>query len=565
MPEHAEPRQEHYNMLSIALAARNDNYGGAFLERMCLSLRTFGAMCSRHRLDTEVVIVEWNPPTDRPRLALVMDRIPGLQVRIITVPPGIHKMIPGADRMCMFEYVSKNVGIRHARGEHILVSNPDVILSEALIKRFATIEWQQDAFYRANRHDMTRGIDLGNSPDETLSICAANVREIYYGREAGGDFILMSKANWLMLHGHPEFTSYSDIDSYTIELAKHEGLTEITFEEPIYHQDHDRSDRVGRPQIGWLGELLGKKNEGEWGLNDMTLEETNLDKSSISILVPTRKRPTELRRMVESVRKTSQKVVEIVAYCDDDDPEQAEVCKELNIKFVVGPRIMLTDCWNKCIPLATGDIFLQGNDDMVFRTQGWDRMVEAAFAACPDHILMVHGHDVPGFGHGESFGPFPFVHRRWTEILGYFVAPFFSSDYGDAWTNNLADRIGRRRCLPFEVEHMHFSDPYKKAPLDETYKERLERHDRDNVQEIYAKMEPRRVSDAKKLADNLTDAPALNNLPIASGVVPYVYPPSVRVSAAGNPNRPKCPNCGSAAVGIAGGMRHCNQCSFRFI
>jgi hypothetical protein len=215
----------------------------------------------------------------------------------------------------------------------------------------------------------------------------------------------------------------------------------------------------------------------------------------ISVLFPTRKRPIELKRTVDSLRATATGQVDIVVYVDEDDMPSAEKARELGIECVVGPRIVVTQCWNECLRLAKGDLLMQANDDVIFRTPGWDQMVEAEFASCEDKVLMVHGSDLGG--HFEKFGPHPFVHIRWVEALGYFIPPYFSSDYGDAWVNAIANALGRRKFLPFVVEHMHFT--FKKAEIDETTRDRLERHKRDDVDRLYKELTPLRERDTQKL------------------------------------------------------------------
>lgn len=216
----------------------------------------------------------------------------------------------------------------------------------------------------------------------------------------------------------------------------------------------------------------------------------------ISILLPTRKRPAQLRRMVESARSTAIGDIEIIAYVDDDDPLTVATCDELAVKRHVAPRIgNITDCWNRIIYLATGDIFMQGNDDIVFRTKGWNVIVEREIEKFDDRIVMVHGSDEGQ--HFDRFGAHPFVHRRWYDVLGYFTPPYFSSDYGDTWINCLADAVKRRRYVPIVVEHLHFL--FKKAPVDEVTRERLERHKRDHVEAIWARKTEERERDARRL------------------------------------------------------------------
>lgn len=219
----------------------------------------------------------------------------------------------------------------------------------------------------------------------------------------------------------------------------------------------------------------------------------------ISVLIPTRKRREGLLRAIESCRATETYPTEIVAYVDEDDAQSYADINLPNVQFIIGPRIILSNCWNKCATAAKGDILMQGNDDIVFRTQSWDVMVEHAFERCADRILMVHGSD-GSQGHNSSiglFGPHPFVHRNWVDALDYFTAPYFSSDYGDSWINDLANGIGRRQFIPFVIEHLHFI--FGKAAQDETTNERLMRHSADNVSQLYQDLAPLRALDIEKL------------------------------------------------------------------
>lgn len=224
----------------------------------------------------------------------------------------------------------------------------------------------------------------------------------------------------------------------------------------------------------------------------------------ISILIPSRKRVSSLLRTMDSASKTvfNPAGIEFVVYLDEDDDPHAYSGLRLEIQqkitWVTGPRIVLSNTWNKCAERARGDIFMQGNDDIIFRTRDWDRMVQRAIERVPDRICMVHGNDGSQHPSGRGyFGTHPFVHRKWYETLGYFTAPYFSSDYGDTWTNDLANAINRRYPIPITIEHMHFW--LGKAEEDETTKDRLTRHSHDLVDQVYADLMPLRRWDVEKL------------------------------------------------------------------
>jgi hypothetical protein len=133
-------------------------------------------------------------------------------------------------------------------------------------------------------------------------------------------------------------------------------------------------------------------------------------------------------------------------------------------------------------------------DDIVFKTDGWDQQVGQLFDASDDKILLAHGNDGAW---GDRFGTHCFVHRRWINTLGYFAAPYFSSDYSDTWLNEIANSLERRVFLPFMNEHLH--PLFGKATKDSTYMEKLERHQADRMDEKYQSLASKRLEDTEKL------------------------------------------------------------------
>ncbi len=221
---------------------------------------------------------------------------------------------------------------------------------------------------------------------------------------------------------------------------------------------------------------------------------------NISLLLPTRNRPQNLRRLMQSLCETTDRdLPEIIAYLDDDDTLSPPVCEDLEIDTVVSPRgtVKLSDMWNKCYAAADpeSEIFMLAGDDMVFKTYGWDNQVVRAFEAFEDRLVLVHGDDLY---FGCMLGTHCFVHRRWIETVGYFTPPYFSAEFADTWVNHVAEFIGRRIFLPFIVEHLH-PEYGGKASMDQTHKDRIARREQDGVQEQYTNMASQRFTDAMKL------------------------------------------------------------------
>lgn len=219
----------------------------------------------------------------------------------------------------------------------------------------------------------------------------------------------------------------------------------------------------------------------------------------ISVLCPTRGRPASVDRLVDSVRATAEGRVEFVFVVDDDDPltGQARVLHEASpadLRVRVGPRATLSSLWNVAYAIARGPIVMQGGDDLVFRTPGWDRLVLEAFER-EGAIQLVFGDD--GGPNGRHFATHGFLHWHWTETLGQVTPPYFSSDFGDTWLNDLADRLGCKRFVPILTEHWH--PVHGKGTWDRTHQERLARHAADQPQVRYAQLEPERQAQAERL------------------------------------------------------------------
>lgn len=227
----------------------------------------------------------------------------------------------------------------------------------------------------------------------------------------------------------------------------------------------------------------------------------------ISLLVPSRDRPDRLAEMWRSAESTAARPddLELVVRLDDDEPKMSryaewQECNKTQVTIIVGPRILLSQTWNVCLAVASGEILMHGNDDVLFRTPRWDEDLREAFARYPDGIVLVHGRDGIHDGGMATLG---FYHRRWVETLGYLCPPHFSSDYNDTWNSTVADMVGRRVFLPQVLtEHMH--PAVGKGPLDRTHQERLSRHSQDGVDALYASLVNLRHADAEKLRAAMT-------------------------------------------------------------
>lgn len=229
-------------------------------------------------------------------------------------------------------------------------------------------------------------------------------------------------------------------------------------------------------------------------------------KTRISILVPTRQRPERLKAYYDSAMELANnpEQVEFVAYIDDDDHSYDGL--ELSRLFkVLGPRVVLSEAWNRCWEFAEGEIYHHGGDDNLFRTKGWDTIVLQTFERHPDRILFAYGDDGNEQSRLNKFGTHGFVHKNWTDVTGKFVPPYFVSDYNDTWFNDVSKAIGRHVHMEILIEHMHYT--LGKSEIDQNTRDRLARHEKERPQDLYYSqaLKDEREAEANKLKRSIEE------------------------------------------------------------
>jgi hypothetical protein len=222
-----------------------------------------------------------------------------------------------------------------------------------------------------------------------------------------------------------------------------------------------------------------------------------------AIIVPTRKRPFELKRLITSVLETADNPnkVEFCLYIDPDDDVSKQcidtlIAENKPIKYISSnDKPTLSQMWNIAFTISVADIIMQCGDDCVFRTKSWDTNIKNKMEQHTDKIVLAYGND--GI-QGAKLATHSFVYRKWIEISEFWLPPYFVSDYSDTWLNDVAKGIGRAIYIPeVYTEHMHFGQG--KGPCDETTKLRLERHRIQNPAALYDLKAPERIAHMERL------------------------------------------------------------------
>jgi hypothetical protein len=180
--------------ISVVATARNDDHGGNLLGRMQVFIDAWINQAKRHRLSSELILVEWNPPRERERLAAALRWPPDTgpcQVRIIQVPPEVHARYRHAAALPLYQMIAKNVGIRRARGEFILATNIDIVFSDELMMFLSERRLEKSRMYRIDRTDVMSDVPVNGTVDEQLAYCRSHLIRVF-ARE--GSFPLTADA-----------------------------------------------------------------------------------------------------------------------------------------------------------------------------------------------------------------------------------------------------------------------------------------------------------------------------------------------------------------------------------
>lgn len=271
--------------ISFVVTSRNDDSTGKESSRMELFVSSLVEQCSRFQVEAELIMVEWNPPANRPSLAQALTwprPSANCPIRIITVSRELHEHFENSDVIPLFQMIAKNVGIRRAHGQFILATNVDIFFSNEMMRFLAYGNLRKDRMYRTDRYDIPSDMPNYDLLDERLNWCRNNVLRVYRYLEtvdalngvvpppklapsifkriknwitghqyplhtnACGDFTLLHAEYWKKVAGHPEFPLRAmKLDGLLCYAAHYIGAREVVLRDPmrIYHMDHPaRSD-----------------------------------------------------------------------------------------------------------------------------------------------------------------------------------------------------------------------------------------------------------------------------------------------------------------------------------
>jgi len=207
----------------------------------------------------------------------------------------------------------------------------------------------------------------------------------------------------------------------------------------------------------------------------------------ISLLCPSRERLNKFITFTSSVFTTVNNInnVEIMLGVDDDDPKidsYRRIAKNLNfVTLIVFESKLfkeegLSGLWNIMADRCTGDIISMVGDDMIFKTNDWDKKIIDTFQEQKDNIHLIHCNDGmrgPGnkYAAVEPLAVNSFIHRDYVNAVGRYVQTEEPNIFQDTYLDTLFKALGRKIYYhDIMIKHLHFSEGGTK----DTTSERLE-------------------------------------------------------------------------------------------
>lgn len=202
---------------------------------------------------------------------------------------------------------------------------------------------------------------------------------------------------------------------------------------------------------------------------------SNISKNRISLLLPSRERSKKFYRMVSSLIDTctDHDRIELLILLDSDDKEielYKKIINDLNNKIYIKIFIYNTSTHakrnNYLAHRATGEILFPINDDIIFKSKNWDKIIDYEFSKIIEEPLCLW------INSGQKYNylhcDFPIVNRLWFKRLGYIASEFFNFWYLDTWICDLCFK-SKKFLITNKIKIYQFSAHTIKEEVDNTH------------------------------------------------------------------------------------------------
>jgi hypothetical protein len=176
-------------------------------------------------------------------------------------------------------------------------------------------------------------------------------------------------------------------------------------------------------------------------------------KFKISLLLPTRERSKKFQRLLISLIDTCEDTnrIEILLLLDEDDKEISEYRKIISkdifksLKFSLNIKNLKSHAIrnNYLAKISNGDIFFPINDDMIFLSKKWDKIIDYEFSKLNNDKPNCLWISLKNIKYNYLHCDYPIINRAWYDRLGYVGSEYFNFWYLDSWICDLSLRSGK--------------------------------------------------------------------------------------------------------------------------
>jgi hypothetical protein len=237
----------------------------------------------------------------------------------------------------------------------------------------------------------------------------------------------------------------------------------------------------------------------------------------ISLLLPSRGRPKKFNRLISSINKTTFDLssVELISIHDNDDESFCEIefkkCKFKNIQ-IKSEQSSMGFYNSECLKKSSGESIILINDDVIFKTKNWDKLVNNLALKHKDSIYLGYGNDL---FKGSKLPTFPILNRALIELIKDPYPVEYKGAFIDTHLNDLFQIIRKKYQDRFEylekfiIEHLHYRTG--KSKVDEIYLKR----DRFGDDNIFLEKFKTRVDHSNLILESLKSKNRASNITVS--------------------------------------------------
>ena len=234
----------------------------------------------------------------------------------------------------------------------------------------------------------------------------------------------------------------------------------------------------------------------------------NNNKSIISLLCPTKNRHLKFKRFTDSLINKTNDInrIELLICFDSYEKEiekyESEILRLIKKGVIVkkffkdlGSHALRN---NYLAEQCSGDIIFPINDDLIFITSNWDKIIDEEFSRNLKSNPLCVWINCDRKYKKLDYSAFPVVNYAWYKRLGYIVPEVFRFWYLDWWICEVS-RISKKYFLSNVYIHQFHAETYK-SEIDETYKQNATNENLEHDYNMWLKTKNNRIQDSFKIS-----------------------------------------------------------------